>query len=85
MTEALPLTHRKGPLLPAQPPLHVLEPQSLARTPQLWQGFPPPPWARPGGPCPGSWQLITSVVGGEGPLAGQLQGPQRNLHVLTGP
>lgn len=49
MKEALPLTHWEGPLLPAQPPLHFLEPQSLAQTPQLWKDFPPPPWAPPGG------------------------------------
>lgn len=50
--KAWPLTHRKGPLLPSQPPLHILEPQSLEWIPQLWQDFPPPPWAPPSGSLP---------------------------------
>lgn len=85
MMEALPLTHWEGPLLSAQPPHHVLEPQSLAWTPSCGRVSLHPHGHPLVAPCPGSWQLITSVVGGEGPLAGQLQGPQRNLHVLTGP
>ena len=47
--------------------------------------FPPALRAPLVAPYPGNRQLaITSVVGREGPLAGQLQGPQRDLHVLTG-
>lgn len=94
LREALPLTHWDplvGPFTPTLPAfLSVLQnPQSLAMDiPWLQWGLPPPPFplvlrVPPSGSL--SQQLaITSVVGGEGPLAGQLQGPQRDLHVLTG-
>lgn len=82
LREALTRPCREGPLLPLCLSLHAPEPQSLAEVP------PPQPLSRrpSGRPLVALSQqwAFTSVVGGEGPLAGQLQGPQRDLHVLTG-
>lgn len=69
-------------------PSMLQNPRSLAVDTPAPAGFPSSPFppalrAPPSGSL--SRQLaITSVVGREGPLAGQLQGPQRDLHVLTG-